>query len=189
MSTLSLFQTHQKKALDPITDGCEPPCGCWELNSGPLLFICVYVSLHEYMCITCMQELVGATRGRQISLNWSYRWLWATTFVLAAEPGFPVKIVSALNCWAICPSSFIVSDCIPLLVFVLDIVPWVCDHLHLLFSWLVWVRGRLIKGDMYDWHSVSASSSLTCQRKRWELLAAGRDPSLDRTESSGVQGV
>jgi hypothetical protein len=18
-----------------ITDGCEPPCGCWELNSGP----------------------------------------------------------------------------------------------------------------------------------------------------------
>ena len=20
----------------PITDGCEPPCGCWELNLGPL---------------------------------------------------------------------------------------------------------------------------------------------------------
>jgi hypothetical protein len=20
----------------PITDGCEPPCDCWELNSGPL---------------------------------------------------------------------------------------------------------------------------------------------------------
>jgi hypothetical protein len=20
---------------DPITDGCEPPCGCWDLNSGP----------------------------------------------------------------------------------------------------------------------------------------------------------
>jgi hypothetical protein len=26
---------HQK-ASDPIIDGCEPPCGCWELNSGPL---------------------------------------------------------------------------------------------------------------------------------------------------------
>jgi hypothetical protein len=25
-----------KRASDPITDGCEPPCGCWELNSGPL---------------------------------------------------------------------------------------------------------------------------------------------------------
>jgi hypothetical protein len=22
--------------LDPITDGCESPCGSWELNSGPL---------------------------------------------------------------------------------------------------------------------------------------------------------
>jgi hypothetical protein len=21
---------------DPITDGFKPPCGCWELNSGPL---------------------------------------------------------------------------------------------------------------------------------------------------------
>jgi hypothetical protein len=26
---------HEKRASDPITDGCEPPCGCWELNSGP----------------------------------------------------------------------------------------------------------------------------------------------------------
>jgi hypothetical protein len=32
----SCLQTHQKRALDPITDGDEPPCGCWELNSGPL---------------------------------------------------------------------------------------------------------------------------------------------------------
>jgi hypothetical protein len=31
-----LLLTQWKKALDPITDGCEPPCGCWELNSGPL---------------------------------------------------------------------------------------------------------------------------------------------------------
>jgi hypothetical protein len=30
------LQTHQKMASDPITEGCEPPCGCWELNSGPL---------------------------------------------------------------------------------------------------------------------------------------------------------
>jgi len=32
----SCLQTHQKRASDPITDGYEPPCGCWELNSGPL---------------------------------------------------------------------------------------------------------------------------------------------------------
>ena len=37
-STLSLSSdtSDLKKASDPITDGCEPPCGCWELNSGPL---------------------------------------------------------------------------------------------------------------------------------------------------------
>jgi hypothetical protein len=26
----------QKRVSGPITDGCEPPCGCWQLNSGPL---------------------------------------------------------------------------------------------------------------------------------------------------------
>jgi hypothetical protein len=31
-----VLQTHQKRASDPITGGCEPPCGCWDLNSGPL---------------------------------------------------------------------------------------------------------------------------------------------------------
>jgi hypothetical protein len=29
-------QTHLKRASDSITDGCELPCGCWELNAGPL---------------------------------------------------------------------------------------------------------------------------------------------------------
>jgi hypothetical protein len=32
----SCLETHQKTASDLITDGCEPPCGCWELNPGPL---------------------------------------------------------------------------------------------------------------------------------------------------------
>jgi hypothetical protein len=37
MSTLSLSSdTHQKSASDPTIGGCEPPCSCWELNSGPL---------------------------------------------------------------------------------------------------------------------------------------------------------
>jgi hypothetical protein len=26
---------HPKMTSDLITDGCEPPCGCWDLNSGP----------------------------------------------------------------------------------------------------------------------------------------------------------
>jgi hypothetical protein len=36
MSILSAFTSAcQKRASDPITEGCEPPHGCWELNSGP----------------------------------------------------------------------------------------------------------------------------------------------------------
>jgi hypothetical protein len=31
----SCLQTLQKRASDLVTDGCEPPCGCWVLNSGP----------------------------------------------------------------------------------------------------------------------------------------------------------
>ncbi|XP_027240165.1 E3 ubiquitin-protein ligase ARIH2 isoform X3 [Cricetulus griseus] len=30
------YGTGQKRAADLITDGCKPPCGCWELNSRPL---------------------------------------------------------------------------------------------------------------------------------------------------------
>lgn len=26
----------QQRASDPTVDGCEPSCGSWELNSGPL---------------------------------------------------------------------------------------------------------------------------------------------------------
>jgi hypothetical protein len=35
-SILSLSLDNQKRASDPIWDHCEPPCDCWELNSGPL---------------------------------------------------------------------------------------------------------------------------------------------------------
>jgi hypothetical protein len=32
----ALMPASQERAPDLITDGCEPPCSCWELNSGPL---------------------------------------------------------------------------------------------------------------------------------------------------------
>lgn len=36
-SVLSVYMPEcQKRALDLITDGCEPLCSCWELNSAPL---------------------------------------------------------------------------------------------------------------------------------------------------------
>jgi hypothetical protein len=37
MSALSAcMSAYQKRELDPITDGCEPSCSYWELNSGLL---------------------------------------------------------------------------------------------------------------------------------------------------------
>jgi hypothetical protein len=38
VNTLSLLLSsdNQKKASDHFTDGYESPCGCWDLNSGPL---------------------------------------------------------------------------------------------------------------------------------------------------------
>jgi hypothetical protein len=36
MSTLWLSSDTSEEALAPITDGCKPLCGGWELNSGPL---------------------------------------------------------------------------------------------------------------------------------------------------------
>jgi len=52
-------QTHKKRASDPITDGCEPPCGCWELNSVPveeqsLLFFSIFINLSiSYLHFDC----------------------------------------------------------------------------------------------------------------------------------------
>jgi hypothetical protein len=33
--TVAVFRCLQKRTSDLISDGCEPPCGCWGLNSGP----------------------------------------------------------------------------------------------------------------------------------------------------------
>jgi len=35
MITLSLSSDTPEEVIRLISDGCEPPCGCWDLNSGP----------------------------------------------------------------------------------------------------------------------------------------------------------
>jgi hypothetical protein len=39
----------QKKASDSITGGYEPPCGCWELNSGSLEEQSVLLTTEPYL--------------------------------------------------------------------------------------------------------------------------------------------
>jgi hypothetical protein len=33
---VAVFRHGRRQHWIIVTDGCEPPCGCWELNSGPL---------------------------------------------------------------------------------------------------------------------------------------------------------
>ena len=54
-----------KRAPDLITGGCEPPCGCRELNSGPLeeqaMLLTTEPSLQPkfiFMCIGVLTECV-----------------------------------------------------------------------------------------------------------------------------------
>ena len=35
LSTVLFSSDTLEEDIDPITDGCEPLCDCWELNSGP----------------------------------------------------------------------------------------------------------------------------------------------------------
>jgi hypothetical protein len=85
---------HQKRASDLIMGGCEPPCNCWDLNSGPLeeqsvllpavpssqpvlIFVKRFVFNYVYvncMCAWCLMRLVwestsfgtGGTEGCQL---------------------------------------------------------------------------------------------------------------------------
>ena len=34
--TVAVFRHTRRGIQMPIIDGCKPPCGCWDLNSGPL---------------------------------------------------------------------------------------------------------------------------------------------------------
>ena len=72
---------HQKRASDLIMSGCEPPCGCWDLNSGPLEEQSVLLTAepsHQplrfifnfYLCVcmflmSCVCHVYGCPRGSE----------------------------------------------------------------------------------------------------------------------------
>jgi hypothetical protein len=58
VSTLSVFR-HKKRASDPITDGCEPPCGCWELNSGTLKDQSVFLTTEPSLQLAHLKFYLG----------------------------------------------------------------------------------------------------------------------------------
>ena len=67
VSTLPLSSDTLKRALDHIRDGREPPCGCWELNSGPLeeqsVLLTTEPSLQPYGNHSYSNHQSGPNRG------------------------------------------------------------------------------------------------------------------------------
>jgi hypothetical protein len=123
------LQTHQKRAADPITDGCEPPCGCWELNSGPLeeqlalpttkpspqplnilknLLVCVCVHAWACTCAHICHVCPGTCRSqKKVSdpLELEFQEVvnpWMLGVRTELRP--TARAASVLNYWAIAPS-------------------------------------------------------------------------------------
>jgi hypothetical protein len=62
-------------------------------------------------CFACMNACtlcaylgpMEARRGHQMPWNWSYKWLWASMWVMQTKPGSSPRVASELN-WAISPA-------------------------------------------------------------------------------------
>jgi hypothetical protein len=68
MSALSACTLeYQKKVSGHIIDGCGPPCGCWELNLGPLkdqiVFLTAEPSLQPLPLFVCFLIVVFCFLG------------------------------------------------------------------------------------------------------------------------------
>jgi hypothetical protein len=116
MSHLSSAHKGQRKMSDPPTAsvpcGCEPLCGCSDLNVGLLqeqplkkktqlkyfmhmciLLACVYL---YHVCVWCPQRSEKDIKVRRVSYN-----MW----MLATEPRSSAKAASSLNSWSRSPNS------------------------------------------------------------------------------------
>ena len=59
----------QKRTPNLITDGCEPPCGLWELNSGPLEEQSVLLTLSHLSSPGRIELLKGKRRNQGSSCH------------------------------------------------------------------------------------------------------------------------
>jgi hypothetical protein len=117
------LQTHQKRASGPITDGCEPPCGCWDLNSEPLEEQSVLLTA-EPSLQPCLEPFMEKRIDVFFFVFLQYRAACASggqmvwdplelelqvviiclTWVLGAELRFSGRAGHRADCWAISPA-------------------------------------------------------------------------------------
>ena len=91
------LHTLQKRESDLVSDGCEPPCGCWDLKSGPseeqsmlltaepsLYFL--FLVFYRFIMYTafCLHACLLTRRGRQITIDEPPCGCWELTYGTAA---------------------------------------------------------------------------------------------------------
>ena len=65
MSTLLLSSDTPEEGSDLITDGCEPPCGCWDLNSGSSGEQSVFLTAEPYLSTCFLPPRVLINKKRE----------------------------------------------------------------------------------------------------------------------------
>ena len=86
----------QKRASDPqyrITDGCELPCGCWELNPGPL---------EEQLVILTIEQSLQPQGPRFLLLLFVFVFVTGFLFVALICPGTSSVDQAGLKLTEIC---------------------------------------------------------------------------------------
>ena len=86
--TVAVFRDIRSK--DPITDGCEPPCGCWEWNSGPLEKQSVLLTAEPFLqprLLVFYKPTFGFTAILYFKdLCWLFPFIVYVLFFLAIDP-------------------------------------------------------------------------------------------------------
>ena len=78
----SVHREARRVCYIPGTDSCEPPCGCWELNSGPLEEQLVFLTAEPSLQLPLTL----------FSFSFFSNIILPFTFILFALPGLPVSL-------------------------------------------------------------------------------------------------
>lgn len=65
----------------------------------------IYVPAYMSVCVPDMWMMPPEVRKHQIPWDQSYRWLWATQWMLELKPGPLKRMASVLKHWAVCPDA------------------------------------------------------------------------------------
>ena len=139
MYTVAVFRNNRRGHQIFVTDGCEPPCGCWDLNSGPLgeqLALLTDEPSHQlkdwfYRRREVVYEEPHGVTGLEFQALSFSSWLWETGIRWGLSS---CSALSGVGLWVIgwCPDSWI-RRTLPIRV---------CITCWTVF-WMYWIRRQI----------------------------------------------